>query len=500
MNGPEKVARRLHDMQSQIERIGRSSQLGNTTVRGAAAVPVGDVVAESAVTNDALPDVQVDAADGNEGVSDLQANFSEFDEDLTARLEDAAADLADAAAELLDAQQDVASAFSTDFDDLSTKVDQIVVGAGGGVLLLFSTEAPTSEDKAPPGSTWWMLNDGENIVGQWQQTGTADVPVWTPRLVDSQTIANLDVGKLSAGQAAIADLVALKIAASTANVQTVNVANLFVTEGATMKQAVIDYLFAKVVQAKQIIASVVQTSDTGTRVEIRKDTSGRGHVYFYDSNNALAGDIQGVPAPATPPTGASARQNGLSLASDSLFIGTTTIKSPGSGPKTVQMQAPAALIGTLYANEVRDPNNGRVIVGQTTGVMQNVLRGVNANPGVGNLGYATCTWQIVGATCLVKYAIYFRDGPRPGSGRWYLNLPVPAVMPDGVNYAPILTGRYVRNGSSANGFAVFGDTDGDNLDRIAYLTSDSGTNLNGELPNVALNTDRLLLLGHYQIA
>jgi len=497
MNGPEKVARRLFDMQVQLERMGRASQLGNTTIGGDAAVGVTEVVGEAVVTNDAMPGVQDDAADGNEGVSDLQANIIATDDDLLARFEDAAADLADAAAELLDAQQDVAAAFGADITGLSDRVDNVIVGAGI-TLILFSTGEP--DGTAPTGSTWFMINEAENIVGQWQQTGTYEAPVWTPREIESEVIANLDVGKLTAGQAAIADLVALKIAASTANIQTVNVGNLFVTEGATMPQAVIDYLFAKVVQAKQIVAEVVQTSESGTRVEIRKDTSGRGHVYFYDSDDALAGDIQGVPAPETPPSGASARQNGLSFANGSLFIGRTTIKSPGGGPATVQMQAPAALIGTIYANEMRDPNNGRVIVGQSTGVTQNVLRGVDANPGVGNLGYATCTWQIVGATCLVKYAIYFRDGPRPGSGRWYLTLPVPAVMPAGVNYTPILTGRYLRNGSSADGFAVYGDTDGDNLDRIAYLGTESGTNLNGALPNIALNTDRLLLVGHYQIA
>ncbi len=497
MNGPQKVAGLLHDMRNQIERIGRASQMGNTTVGGDAAVGVTDVVTEAVVTNDAMPDVQGDAADGNEGVSDLQATLFAGDDDLAARLEDAAADRAEAAAQLLDALQDVSDAFGVDITGLSDRVDNIIVGAGI-TLILYSTSTP--DGTAPTGSTWFMINEAENIVGQWQQTGTYEAPVWTPRQITSEVFANLDVGKLTAGQAALLDVVAQKIAASTANLQTVNVGNLFVTEGATMPQAVIDYLFAKVVQAKQIVAEVVQTAAAGTRVEIRNDNNGRGHVYFYDLNDALAGDIQGVPEPDEPPAGASARQNGLSFAGDSLFIGPVTIASPGDGPATVQMQAPGALFDTVYVNEIRDPKNGRVVVGQETGVTQNVLKGMTSNPSLGQLGYATCTWQIVGATCEVKYSIYFRGSPNPGSGRWYLTLPVPAVMPAGVNYTPALTGRYDRNGSNADGFAVYGDIDGSALDRIAFLSTATGTRLNGALPNLAIDTDRLLLLGHYQIA
>lgn len=250
MNGPEQVARRLYELQSKIGALGAAAQMQNTTVGGDAAVPVADVVTEAVVTNDAMPDVQEDSSDGNEGVSDLQANLSAVGEDLVARLEQAQADLEVATADLLDAQQDVSDAFGLELTGLSDRVDQIVVGANG-TLILYSAEAPTADDKAPTGSTWWMLNEAENIVGQWQQTGTLDEPVWTPRQIESEVFANLDVGKLSAGQAAIAELVALKIAASTANIQTVNVANLFVTDGATMNQATINYLFANVVAAKK---------------------------------------------------------------------------------------------------------------------------------------------------------------------------------------------------------------------------------------------------------
>ena len=130
--------------------------------------------------------------------------------------------------------------------------------ADGRPLILFSTAGPSGN--APTGSTWFQVNTAQSVIGQWQNTGTATAPVWTARPITSEVIANLDLGKLTAGNAAIADLVAQKIAASTANFQTVNVGNLFVTSGATMQQAVIDYLFAKVVQAKKITADMIDVN------------------------------------------------------------------------------------------------------------------------------------------------------------------------------------------------------------------------------------------------
>ncbi|MBF4628887.1 H-type lectin domain-containing protein [Curtobacterium flaccumfaciens] len=505
MNGPEKVANLLHDMQTKIDRLGSTSQLGNTTIGGDAAVVVADVVTEAVVTNDALPDVQVDAADGNEGVSDLQSNLAASDEDLVARLADAAADLADAAAELLDAQQDVSDAFDQQVDGLSDDVDTAIKAAGsakteaeaasdaaraaaglaaskgetivqvsaptgsranaanlwidistnadgapknqpnrynpdtakwepitdaqtvaaaqaaataaaaaqaakdvasqanaaagvaqqtasdantaalaaagiangkgkviyqaskptganaavgnlwirssdntpwaydtsssdwvqvtdkaatdaaaaaaaanqaavaaanaakaaqdtanGKPLILFSSTAGPS-GTAPTGSIWFLWDTSKNVAGQWLQSGTLAAPVWTPQQIRSEVIANLDVAKLTAGSAAIADLVAQKIAAATGNFQTVNVSNLFVTSGATMAQATIDFLFANVVQAKKITAdmldvnslngvtitgAIFKSAASGQRLEIQKT-----RIDVFDSGNVLRGSI-----------------------------------------------------------------------------------------------------------------------------------------------------------------------------------------------------------------
>ncbi|WP_141399743.1 hypothetical protein [Curtobacterium sp. 314Chir4.1] len=84
--------------------------------------------------------------------------------------------------------------------------------------------------------------------------------------------------------------------------------NLFVTSGATMSQAVIDFLFANVVQAKKITAgmidattftgitftgAIVQTAATGKRVVL---SNNRMNFYGVDGSTAVtAGIIEGVP-------------------------------------------------------------------------------------------------------------------------------------------------------------------------------------------------------------
>lgn len=464
MSGLTKWVNSSVDIQKRVARLESTTQLGNSTVSGESALPVQSVVEEAAVTNDAMPIVQDDSADSNDGVTDLQDALSAADDDLDAQLADARAQLEDARVELELSQQDLEDAFGQRVDGLSEDVDTAIRAAGdakteaeaasdaalaasglaaskgktivqvsaptganadpanlwinistdsngvpknqpnrynpdtakwepitdaqavaaaqnaanavaaaqaakdvadqanaaagvaktaadnantaalqaagianskgkvitqaskptganaaagnlwirtsdntpwiydasipdwvqvtdqnatnaaaaavqaqqaataaanaasaaqatadGKPLILFSSTAGPS-GTAPTGSIWFLWDSAKNVAGQWLQSGTLANPVWTPQQIRSDVIANLDVAKLTAGSAAIADLVAQKIAAATANFQTVNVSNLFVTSGATMSQAVVDYLFANVVQAKKITAGMIDVS------------------------------------------------------------------------------------------------------------------------------------------------------------------------------------------------------------------------------------------------
>lgn len=302
MTSIDDLAQLLYELKDKVDRLGSTSQLQSSTVGDDAAntVQVDEVVSDAAVTNDAVPLMQDDTADSNQGVSELQTIIAAMSDDLDARFELADQDLSDVTEDLTAAQQEITDAFGQRIDGLSDRVDEIVAGAGG-TLILFSDDEP--DGTAPTGSTWFMINEAENIVGQWQQTGTEDAPVWTPREIESTVIANLDVAKLTAGQAALAQVVAQKIAASTASIQTVNVGNLFVTDGATMAQAVINYLFANVMQAKKITAdmidvnslsgvtltgTILKTAASGQRLEMLNT-----RLDIYTPANVRAGAIVG---------------------------------------------------------------------------------------------------------------------------------------------------------------------------------------------------------------
>ena len=100
--------------------------------------------------------------------------------------------------------------------------------------VLHGTTAPSGT--APNGSIWWQhLNDLRGVViGQWNRVDGA----WVSTPIDSQAIANLDVGKLTAGSGTIVDLVAQKIAASTAAIQKADIGNLTVTGSSKLADAV----------------------------------------------------------------------------------------------------------------------------------------------------------------------------------------------------------------------------------------------------------------------
>lgn len=357
MTSKDELAALLNDLLDRVGRLETGSQLSSSTVGDDAdAAAVGDVVVDSAVTNLAIPGIQEDTADSNQGVIDLQNMLSAVSDDLDARFDGAAVDLDLAREEIAESQEEIRDAFGQSIEGLSERIDQIVVGEGG-ILLLFSEDAPTGDDKAPPGSTWWMINADKAIVGQWQQTGTDDVPVWTPRQIESDIIANLDVGKLTAGQAAIAQLVAMKIAASTANIQTVNVGNLFVTDGATMNQATINYLFANVVQAKKITADMIDVNSlsgitlTGATVQTavpggpsRAMSLSGTALYFWEANND-----QPVGYMASSPTsGGGSFATFQNVSGGAVNLGAFDYGT-GIGVRTVALVGNTLVNGTLYA-------------------------------------------------------------------------------------------------------------------------------------------------------
>ncbi|MBF4602842.1 hypothetical protein [Curtobacterium sp. VKM Ac-2884] len=242
----------------------------------------------------------------------------------------------DAAANAAKAQQDATAASN------AAKAAQAT--ADSKPLILYSSTAGPS-GTAPNGTIWFLWDSAKNVAGQWLQSGTLAAPVWTPQQIRSEVIANLDVAKLTAGSAAIAELVAQKIAAATGNFQTVNVSNLFVTSGATMSQAVIDYLFANVVQAKKITAgmidvdslngitltgALIKTAASGARIEMLQR-----RIDVYDSTGTRAGAIS-----------AAVVNDSLSLFIGALDASGTPIAASGIAFNGGSLRAPSTISST----------------------------------------------------------------------------------------------------------------------------------------------------------
>jgi len=125
--------------------------------------------------------------------------------------------------------------------------------ADGKPTLRWGTAGPTGTQ--PQGSWYFQTNAAGEIINQYQQTASGNGSTWSIRPITNEAIASLDVGKLRAISADIAEAVIQKIVAQTANIQTVNAANIFVSGTANLSTALIEKLFVEVVKARIVTAT-----------------------------------------------------------------------------------------------------------------------------------------------------------------------------------------------------------------------------------------------------
>lgn len=205
--------------------------------------------------------------------------------------------------------------------------DAAMSAANGLSKVLHGTTVPTGT--APDGSIWWQHkgNLSGPVIGQWNRVGGS----WKSTPIDSEAIANLDVGKLTAGTAVIAEAVVQKIAAQTASIQTADIKNLFVTgtaslsdvvaerigaetaefinlevanlvaSGAVIDEAVINQLFSDVVVAKMVTASefigenaILTGAVTADKMAVGSITAESGIIESLDLGTATVGELDGI--------------------------------------------------------------------------------------------------------------------------------------------------------------------------------------------------------------
>ncbi|NNG20489.1 hypothetical protein HJ590_13120 [Naumannella sp. ID2617S] len=172
------------------------------------------------------------------------------------------------------------------------------------------------------GDTWWKVDSltTRNTLAQWGWSGTA----WVPEMITGNVVAWLDVVKLTAstarmaqvaveriigdagyyglittdllvaGQADIGDLVAQKFSAALADIIQARIENLTVTEGATISDAVIQKLSAQQISSREFKAIAANGAWSGMMPEgfIAYDETGKLTFQVTGSNNWFSADLR----------------------------------------------------------------------------------------------------------------------------------------------------------------------------------------------------------------
>src|SRR5690625_2077168 len=135
------------------------------------------------------------------------------------------------------------------------QAEQAMTVAGSKNTVTYSTGTPI-EDGTREGDTYRQRDAQGNIIGEWEWDGDN----WQRREISSESISNLDVGKLTAGSAAIDDLVAQRIGAASGEFIEISAGQITAgTIGAN--RIAVNEVFADWFAANQITADNIDVND-----------------------------------------------------------------------------------------------------------------------------------------------------------------------------------------------------------------------------------------------
>lgn len=92
-------------------------------------------------------------------------------------------------------------------EQLETTVEETRQAANNKNTIRYSQQTPPSAGVFQEGDTWFQWDEYKNVTGQWTYRNDE----WQPVMVKSEVIANLDVAKLTAGDAKISEAVIEKL-------------------------------------------------------------------------------------------------------------------------------------------------------------------------------------------------------------------------------------------------------------------------------------------------
>ncbi|PYG00153.1 hypothetical protein SAMN05216184_10492 [Georgenia satyanarayanai] len=118
--------------------------------------------------------------------------------------------------------------------------------------VLHGTTAPSQQLQAPNGSVYFQHigTVSGQVVGQWTRSNST----WVATPIRSEAIANVDIGKLTAGAADIIEVVARKIAAAAGQFVELDVGQLRVTGTTNLNEAVAKKIFTNIFAANKVTA------------------------------------------------------------------------------------------------------------------------------------------------------------------------------------------------------------------------------------------------------
>lgn len=223
-------------------------------------------------------------------------------EDLTARaaiesaqaaIEAARAEIAETGAELDGRLDDAFGQIDTALGDAANALSAATHNAKN----LFATAPPSGT--APKGTLWFQRDSQGKIIGQWQQvagaepaadgTGGTMGSTWERRDITSEVIANLDVGKLSAGGAVIDEGVINRLWTDVVRSRKITTDMLLVGRGANL---IVDPLFLD-----PTLTEARRTRSASTAVS--GGFSQTGYFYFVGPT-ATQADAQKTAIPVQP--------------------------------------------------------------------------------------------------------------------------------------------------------------------------------------------------------
>lgn len=376
----------------------------------------------------------------------------------------AATDAASAAA----AAQATATAAQTAAGTAQSTADGALTMAGTKSKVYYSTAAPSGSGTGA-GDLWRQRNGTQEIIGEWQWSGSA----WVSQTVSGSIVSNMDIGFLTAGSAVMSTALINKLVAGTANFQTADIKNLFVTTG-TFTAAVINKIYADAVISRKLAAQYVAIGDFTNNVE---DPVELGGTTLRGWAAGLILETTDVPAETTVAIKTTAGQGTWSVTTGG---STSPLFDVEPGSEVVfSMWIKSSVANTRYFQEIRDQAGAHAVTWSTIPGKASMTPGATYAMG-GGVNVPT-TWTKYWAKGVVK-----ATATKIRLGNMYFNHSSGAATNGVISVAGVtirrrLAGELIIDGSVTAASIAADAIDGKVITGATFQTS--------ALPNVGLKFD-----------